>query len=292
MADIKLFVCCHQPTKVPKHPLLVPIQVGAALATDHFPGFLYDDTGDNISVKNRSYCELTAQYWVWKNYPVGMVGFFHYRRYLSFIKAKYPYFLAKEPTVEKLEQWGYEEKAIWTLVHTYDVILPRAEETHCSVQAYYAQARWHRKEDLKQIETILKKITPEFYPAAQQYLNGTRQYFGNIFLMKWPIFESYCTWLFSILEEFDKRNDLFSREGQAARVDGYLGERLLGIYCTWLRENPAIHIAEFPRVQFEGSWWKRTKRYWLNIALPPESRRRAMVKKGVLLCQNKGKISR
>ena len=63
MADIKLFVCCHQQSAVPKHPLLVPIQVGAALSDRRFPGFIPDDTRWNISEKNRSYCELTAQYW-------------------------------------------------------------------------------------------------------------------------------------------------------------------------------------------------------------------------------------
>ena len=67
MADIKLFVCGHQPTAVPEHPLLVPLQVGAALAEERFPGFLQDDKGESISAQNRFYCELTAQYWAWKN---------------------------------------------------------------------------------------------------------------------------------------------------------------------------------------------------------------------------------
>ena len=80
--DIKLFVCCHRPCEVPGHPLLVPLQVGAALADGHFAGFVHDDTGDNISHKNRSYCELTGQYWAWKNAEADYYGFFHYRRYL------------------------------------------------------------------------------------------------------------------------------------------------------------------------------------------------------------------
>ena len=94
MADIKLFVCCHRQEEVPKYPLLYPIQVGAALSEVRFPKFLYDDTGENISEKNRSYCELTAQYWAWKNVQADYYGFFHYRRYLyPDAKAKRPYLI-------------------------------------------------------------------------------------------------------------------------------------------------------------------------------------------------------
>ena len=82
MGDINLFVCCHNESEVPAHPLLIPIQVGTALAERRFAGYAHDDEGENISRKNRAYCELTAQYWAWKNCQAEYVGFFHYRRYL------------------------------------------------------------------------------------------------------------------------------------------------------------------------------------------------------------------
>ena len=37
MGDIKIFVCCHTPSAVLEHPLLVPVQVGAALAEAGVP---------------------------------------------------------------------------------------------------------------------------------------------------------------------------------------------------------------------------------------------------------------
>ena len=82
MSEIKLFVSCHKACALPKHELLVPMQVGAALTDERFPGFIQDDTGENISALNRSYCELTAQYWAWKNCAADYLGFFHYRRFL------------------------------------------------------------------------------------------------------------------------------------------------------------------------------------------------------------------
>ena len=133
MAKIQLFVCCHQPSFVPEHPLLVPIQVGAALAEERFPGFLQDDVGaDNLSAKNRSYCELTAQYWAWKHAEADFYGFFHYRRYLyPEPEARLPYRLERSPAPEVLDRLGYGR--FGELIGRYDVILPKGEDMHLPV---------------------------------------------------------------------------------------------------------------------------------------------------------------
>ena len=78
--DIQLFVSCHKEFPVPNLPLLHPIHVGAALSDERIGGYLRDDSGENISRLNRRYCELTGQYWVWKNVEADYYGFFHYRR--------------------------------------------------------------------------------------------------------------------------------------------------------------------------------------------------------------------
>ena len=83
MSNIKIYVSCHKECFVPSNKLLYPIQVGTCFA-EEIPGVLHDNTGDNISDKNKMYCELTAQYWAWKNDDADYYGFFHYRRYLNF----------------------------------------------------------------------------------------------------------------------------------------------------------------------------------------------------------------
>ena len=82
MTDIKLLVAMHKAYRLPENALYYPIQVGGI----HIPGMekaLRDNTGENISDKNKSYCELTALYWGWKNLPADYLGLVHYRRYFA-----------------------------------------------------------------------------------------------------------------------------------------------------------------------------------------------------------------
>ena len=111
--------------------------------------------------------------------------------------------------------------------------------------------------------------------AMETYLSGTFCYFGNIFIMKKTVFHDYCAWLFSILEEFDRREDLDGYSPQERRVDGYLAERLLGAYAGWLVGQASI--LELPRIHFLPPEDYRRQRL-LNAVLPPGSRRRSVVK--------------
>ena len=92
---IKIYVVCHKPSYVPENPYLYPIQVGTALSKSPLEGMLHDNEGDNISDRNKSYCELTAQYWAWKNEDADYYGFFHYRRYFAF-----------DPNLNRDDGWG------------------------------------------------------------------------------------------------------------------------------------------------------------------------------------------
>ena len=90
MKDIKIFVshridldadCLDQ-------DIYVPVRCGAVF-DNKSSTIAGDDTGDNISEKRMSFCELTVQYWAWKNVDAEYYGLCHYRRYLAFSDEKF-----------------------------------------------------------------------------------------------------------------------------------------------------------------------------------------------------------
>ena len=98
---LKILVSYHKPSTLIKNDIFIPIHVGRDLKDKEskdgkinlddynwlLENMIGDNTGDNISSKNRKYCELTAIYWAWKNYEkIGnpeYIGFMHYRRLLN-----------------------------------------------------------------------------------------------------------------------------------------------------------------------------------------------------------------
>lgn len=290
MAQVKIYVACHKTAPVPEHPFLVPLQVGAALAGERFPGMIQDDTGDNISGRNRSYCELTGLYWAWKNDCAQYQGLFHYRRYLSFASADFrragsgpwgrPYRVLRGPDHRTLEKNGYFSQGLWDSLRQYDVIAPVPEEMHITVARHYAQAPHHHGRDLALVCSVLQGGRPALYQAAQQYLSGTAHFFGNLCLMKRELFCGYCQWLFSVLEEYDRKKDVTGYTAQALRVDGYLAERLLGAYLLYLKREGAS-LAFLPRLHFAGMeapgpYYKKRAEM---ILLPPGTARRSAAKR-------------
>ena len=278
--DIQLFVSCHKTFPVPRNTLLHPIHVGAALSADSIAGFLRDDTGENISTLNRRYCELTGQYWVWKNVEADYCGFFHYRRYLyPDMAARRPYIIRSAPTEVELEHLGFREFP--QLIGRYDLIAPIGEDMYISVRKHYASAPFHHAKDLSLVEQIIREQHPDYIPAMERYLSNSVCYFGNIFIMAKPVFDDYCRWLFAILAEFDRRVDIAGYGVQNLRVDGYLAERLFGIYYTHRRGE--LRTLELPRVHFEQDDRLRRKQEFINALLPPGSKRRAMAKRFTLI---------
>ena len=277
---IKLYISTHKPAYIPQHPLLVPLQIGTALHTP-LPHMLHDHTGDNISTWNNRYCELTGQYWVWKHEEADYYGFFHYRRYFSFVSEKRPYRILDYPDSATLQSIGYNTNNMQNIITQYDMIVPIAEDMHETAWQNYARAPHHYIEDLQLAVDIVKELYPQYTQAADTYMNGTKLYLKNMYIMKHEYFHAYCSWLFSILEEFDKRNnwDKYNGNTAAMRVDGYLAERLFGIWYTYITQNETIKTYELGRIHFANMDARGSLKYmkWVNRILPPGTKRRNII---------------
>lgn len=269
MDKIKIFMCCHKGYEtVP--PLCQPIQCGAAL-TPPIEGAIQDNSGENISAKNREYCELTAHYFAWKNVSAEHYGFCHYRRlFCADDSVKKTYLALKALPDSTLTG---DEKYWRQLADEYELIVPRSEDMGLPAREHYCTSKYHYAEDLELFLTVLYQKAPQLKKPAEAYLSQNRQYFCNMFIMDRAHFFEYCGILFPVLEEFDRKK-LPHGDFQSDRTDGYLGEIFTGIYITYCRENGA-RIKELPRLDLGCSAKKRL----FCAVLPPESRRRFLAKK-------------
>ena len=256
---IRILVSCHKESRVIRSKIIRPIQLGCALTDQRFPNMYRDNFGENISADNEMYCELTAQYWAWKNLKADYFGFFHYRRYLNLSSQVFredKYGNVYEPSLgrddgKKLEgQYGLTDSRIRELTEQYDILTVKARDLKdadgrpLSVREHFYRAPHLRGADLKKMEIILKEKEPDFIKAAEKYLNGNRAYFCNLYLMRAELFDAYCQWLFPLLDEFCRRTDFSEYDREELRTPGHLAERLWGIYLTKLQEEESLKIQE------------------------------------------------
>ena len=257
--SVQILISAHKPVMMLHSSILHPIQVGCDLTENRLSGSLYDNTGDNISLKNRSYCELTAQYWAWKNIHADYYGFFHYRRYLNLTDRTFPedkYGNVYEPSYGKdngrcfIKKYGLCDDTILGTLDNWDVVtagkktLMDSEGRPQSVREHYKSADFLHIKDLTLIEQIVLEKYPDYLEDIKRYLDGNEAYFCNMYILRRDIFFNYCGWLFDILSEFENRCDMSGYDKQELRTPGHLSERLWGIYLTKLKREGECRIKE------------------------------------------------
>lgn len=201
---------------------IVPIQAGAALA-DRRIAEVSDDSGDNISEKNKNYCELTAVYWMWKHSSAEYVGLCHYRRYLSI-----------SDNIKKIPN------------SDIDVILPTPVLVYPN--AYSHHTLYIKNDDWRNMMSVLKRMYPDYYEASKAIFSERTFYLHNIWIMKKEHLDKFCEWLFSILFEVEKLCEPYGTV-RHDRYMGYLGESLTSLYFLYNKNKLKIaHAAELMRV--------------------------------------------
>ena len=182
------------------------IQVGAVLTEMRLEDCkLLDCFGENISVKNRQYCELTALYWIWKNTQEDIVGLVHYRRH----------FVLPDNWLTIMEQ------------HGIDVILPVPTYVSPSITENYMQR--HDPVDWKFLLMYLEHEYPQDYICAKQVFEGNLYSPCNMFIMRKEILDDLCAWMFPILDAVVEHGGI-KEDTYLNRYPGFISERLITLY--------------------------------------------------------------
>lgn len=225
-------------------------------------GITGDDTGENISAKNKYYSELSGLYWVWKNTNSDIVGSCHYRRYFTVYDEPYLY-RVKRLFYFPLGLWKkrfgliytnnfnywktriLSEKDLLNLLNNYDAIMPLRRILKNSIKNHYE--KFHNPEDLVLLHKILSEFYPEYLLTFEEILNGNRLLANNMFILKWETFDELMNWLFFILFKFEDKIDMENYTGYQQRIFGFLSERLITL---WIIHNK-LNYKELPLIYFK-----------------------------------------
>lgn len=261
----KILVCVHKPDFFLNDDLYQPIHVGKALSKADL-GLPGDDTGDNISDKNREFCELTAHYWAWKNLRgVDYVGLSHYRRYLDFNDPLSPVLIkAMRPENVKAPQIDIQKE-----FSRCDIIVSNYDCHPVSNKIHYCYC--HQIEDYAILRTVIEDIYPDYLKSFDRIMiRKNKVSIGNMFVASWKTFDQYSEWLFKILFETEKRVRLSPYDYQR-RVFGFMAERLLDVYCYHnqlrMKRVPVIFVSDNKPRSAWAYLFKRAKRtfmFWFS----------------------------
>lgn len=224
--DIKVIVAAHKPYCMPKDSMYLPMHVGRALV-DQDLGWQGDNTGDNISLKNPYYCELTGLYWAWKNLKADAIGLVHYRRFFM-TNSNINLLFHSDKMLDKILTYIEAEK----LLSQYPIILPKKRHYYIeTIESQYAHA--HNIEHLRKIREIIQEYKIDYLQAFDKHMSERSSHMFNMFIMRYEYFCQYCSWLFSILFELEKVLT------KTDRTFGFIGERLLDV---WLIKHNISYI--------------------------------------------------
>lgn len=257
MNTTKIYTSHHKPSAFLHASSIIPLHVGKANSYNEI-GCAGDNTGDNISFKNPFYCELTAQYWVWKNALEGdFIGFMHYRRHLNFSpKQNYEEDNWGVVTCDVIdtayeEKFGLTDAAIQDCLEDSDILIAkkwdvRAAGSKNNYQHYEVSANLHIKDYQAGLDCLLS-LYPEYSSAVKAFNEASNGYYTNMFVMRRDIFSDYSCWLFSILNLLEEKIAFDQYNDQEKRVIGHIAERLLNIYLIHQQEVRGYRIKELQR---------------------------------------------
>lgn len=250
--SVRVIIATHKKYQMPNDSMYIPLHVGAEGKKDEKGnpldlGYIKDNTGDNISSLNASFCELTGLYWAWKNLEADYIGLAHYRRYLGIRRSR----------------------NVWVCILTYNDIKRYLGEIKLFVpqkRKYYIEtlythyAHTHYSSQLDETRTIIEQMYPDYLADYDIVVKRRCGYMFNMMIMRREELEQYCKWLFDILFALQKRIDMPELSAFQGRFYGRISEIIFNVWLEHQIRNGSIsrsEIKEFSCIYIEKVNWIR-----------------------------------
>lgn len=249
--NVKIIIATHKKYQMPQDDMYLPVQVGASGKNDL--GYTKDNTGENISELNPSFCELTGLYWAWKNLDADYIGLAHYRRHFSMIK--------------KGDKWNsvLTYKEIEPYLGKIKVFVPNKRRYYIET-LYSHYNHTHYKEQLDATRTVISEKYPEYLASFDKVMKQRYGYMFNMMIMSNALLNDYCNWLFDILFELQGRLEMPELSSFQGRFYGRVSEIIFNVWLTKQLESGKIkenEVKEIYCIHMEDINWNRKIRSFL-----------------------------
>lgn len=249
--SIRVAVAAHKPYRMPDDPVYLPLHVGRALHPENVaamgPGFVGDDTGDNISALNTQYSELTGLWWMWRNDNADYKGLVHYRRHFATADS------VRKHARDRFDRIATEKDFRSALAEAPVIVPKRRDYVIETVGSHYEHTMAGAVDQIAAVRKVVGEMQPSYSDALEKQLSGTRAHIFNMMVMRSDLLDGYCSWLFPLLSEVTKRLDPAQYDAFGARYPGRVSEWLLDV---WLKTNEVPYI-EMPTTSPEPVNWVR-----------------------------------
>lgn len=253
-SSVQIIIAAHKKYQMPKDGMYLPLHVGAEGKKDKYGnplnlGYVKDNTGDNISELNSSFCELTGLYWAWKNLDTDYIGLVHYRRHFRMRKKENKPF-DSVLTYKELQPYLGEIK----------VFTPNKRKYYIET-LYSHYGHTHYSNQLDEARRIIMEKYPEYVKSYDAVIRHRYGYMFNMMIMDKKYLNDYCSWLFDILFELRERIDTQRLSSFQGRLYGRISEIIFNVWLDYQiksRKLKKSQIKEISCIHMEKiNWWKK-----------------------------------
>ena len=206
--DLDIFVFAHRDFKVyPENPVYKLVSLGDFETDIPLDRIKCDVSEDPLLLMEHGYSEGARLHYVWKHVPLRRyVGTSHYRRYFEFFD--------DIPDMDEIFK-------------DHDAILPNFNLGWENVGVQYWAC--HCWDDMEMVYKVVSDLYPEYLQTLVDVVYSPKFYPCNMFVLTREMFDKYCSFMYGVLGEYDRRmgfrTDADILSHVEANSDKYVGSR-------------------------------------------------------------------